>query len=319
MVVTGLTNATQITLGGAFVCARKSDGTVACWGSNGRGQLGDGTTTNRATPVLVRTATGTLGGVAEVYAGSNHACARRTDGTIWCWGYNFHGELGDGTMNDRSVAAQVAGLTGTAQLQVGANFACVRLGDAMNRVQCWGRNIEYQLADGSNTNRFRPTYVTSTASTIAVPVTQTGITALRCDQIGCWARFTDASAHRWGFGSYSRVTTDPSAIIGIPQYEDQGFGVTCQIRTDMNLYCSGLNEFGQVGVGRVSYSEPATLVTGMFSRVQGGVAPGVPCAIERTTGRVLCWGPTRNDYLLNAGTAPGVTGITRTPSAITLP
>jgi alpha-tubulin suppressor-like RCC1 family protein len=319
--VTGLTTATQITVGGAFVCARKADGTVACWGANGVGQLGNGSTTASSVPVLVRTAAGTLGGVVEVHAGTNHACARRTDGTIWCWGYNFHGELGDGTMSNRSVAAPVTGLTATAQLQVGSNFACARLGDAMNRVMCWGRNIEYQLGDGSNTNRFRPGYVTAPTSTITAPVEQPGITALRCEETGCWARLTAGTAHRWGFSNIilSRVSVDPIGVINLPGYADQGFGVNCTLRTDMNLYCQGLNEFGQLGIGRTSYSEVATLVPGSYARIQAGIAPGVPCAIERTTGRVFCWGPTRSNYLANAGAAPGVDGITRAPAVITLP
>src|SRR5262249_10343745 len=86
----------EVALGYSHTCARKIDGTLWCWGDNSSGQLGDGTTVNKSSPVQI--GAGTLGSaVAEVALGSYHTCARKTDGTLWCWGYNTSGELGDGT------------------------------------------------------------------------------------------------------------------------------------------------------------------------------------------------------------------------------
>jgi alpha-tubulin suppressor-like RCC1 family protein len=77
-----------------YTCARKTDGTLWCWGRSFWGQLGDGTTADKSSPVQV-TALGTS--AVEVAVGEMYTCARKTDGTLWCWGYNFWGQLGDGT------------------------------------------------------------------------------------------------------------------------------------------------------------------------------------------------------------------------------
>src|SRR5205823_835287 len=83
--------------------AVKSDGTVWAWGANDQGQLGDGTTTNRTTPVQV---TG-LTGVTAIAAGGWHTLALKSDGTIWGWGGNWAGQLGDGTTINRASPVQV--------------------------------------------------------------------------------------------------------------------------------------------------------------------------------------------------------------------
>ena len=85
-------------------CGVRSDGTLWCWGYNYYGQLGNGLTTDSASPVQVTT----LGAsVAQVSAQLPHTCARKTDGTLWCWGYNGYGQLGDGTTANRTTPVQV--------------------------------------------------------------------------------------------------------------------------------------------------------------------------------------------------------------------
>jgi alpha-tubulin suppressor-like RCC1 family protein len=69
------------------------DGTARCWGSNGAGELGDGTAEERANPVVVEG----LEGVRAIAAGGSHTCAVLDNGRVYCWGYNYHGQLGDGT------------------------------------------------------------------------------------------------------------------------------------------------------------------------------------------------------------------------------
>lgn len=88
-IVTGLRGVTAI----SDACAVLSDGTVACWGNNTTGQLGNGTTTNSFTPVAVSN----LSGVSTVCSGGSHACALLSNGTVECWGDNSGGQLGDGT------------------------------------------------------------------------------------------------------------------------------------------------------------------------------------------------------------------------------
>jgi alpha-tubulin suppressor-like RCC1 family protein len=78
-----------------------------CWGDNGFGQLGDGTTTNRPVPVQV---SGHTPDWATVSDGLGHTCAEKTEGTVWCWGWNIDGQLGDGTTTDSPVPVQVSGM-----------------------------------------------------------------------------------------------------------------------------------------------------------------------------------------------------------------
>ena len=84
-------------------CAVSVAGTGCCWGSNSKGQLGDGTTTDRSSPVSFGT------GVVAAAAGGMHSCARTTEGTLYCWGDNSAGQLGDGTTTDSPVPKEIAG------------------------------------------------------------------------------------------------------------------------------------------------------------------------------------------------------------------
>lgn len=109
--VIGLANVTRITDGGLHNCALLTDHTARCWGNNANGQLGDGTTTHRATPVPVLSPTGASGWqVAEIQAGGEFTCAIDLVGKVWCWGRNQYGQLGDGTTANRSLPTQVTGL-----------------------------------------------------------------------------------------------------------------------------------------------------------------------------------------------------------------
>jgi len=105
VVVSGLSNAVALNTAYSHTCAVKADGTVACWGFNNAGQLGDGTIVNKGVP----TAVPGLTNVAAVAASASHSCALKDDGSAVCWGGNGSGQLGDGTMVDRGAATAVLG------------------------------------------------------------------------------------------------------------------------------------------------------------------------------------------------------------------
>ena len=112
-----------------------------CWGNNIYGQLGDGSTTNRLSPVTV---TGVAGGVIQ--AGNDHTCLLNS-GSIKCWGRNYEGQLGNGTFLNSSSAVDVTGISGATDLAAGALHTCVVLPD--QNVACWGSNSEGQLGKPS--------------------------------------------------------------------------------------------------------------------------------------------------------------------------
>ena len=137
--------------------AVRSDGTVWTWGTNGSGRLGDGTTEDRPTPVQV---TG-LENITAVAAGASHSLALASDGTVWTWGWswgwNASGQLGDGTVLDRSTPAQVSGLEDVASITAGPSHSVAANADGV--AWTWGRNDSGQLGGGRSPNRRVPTLV----------------------------------------------------------------------------------------------------------------------------------------------------------------
>jgi alpha-tubulin suppressor-like RCC1 family protein len=104
-----------VSAGSDHSLALKADGTVWAWGYNYYGQLGDGTTVSKSTPVQVSGLTG----VTAIAAGGSHSLAVKGDGTVWTWGYNVYGQLGDGTNTQRETPVQVSGLTGATAIAAG--------------------------------------------------------------------------------------------------------------------------------------------------------------------------------------------------------
>jgi len=133
--VTGLGNAVvDVQASNAHTCARKTDGTLWCWGGGGSGQVGDGSLGDEPSPVQVIV----LGAnVVEVATGGAHTCARKGDGTLWCWGLNSTGQVGDGTKMNRSSPVQVTALGADVRgVAAGITHTCARKGDGT--LWCWG-------------------------------------------------------------------------------------------------------------------------------------------------------------------------------------
>ena len=143
--VTGLTEGVAtVAIGYDHACAVTTAGGLQCWGDNRAGQLGDGTTTNRSTPVDV---TGLTSGVATVAAGFNHTCAITTAGGLQCWGGNLAGQLGDGTTTNRSTPVVVTRFTNNAEAVAAGSFHTCAITTA-GGLQCWGENFFGQLGTG---------------------------------------------------------------------------------------------------------------------------------------------------------------------------
>jgi alpha-tubulin suppressor-like RCC1 family protein len=126
-------------------CALTTAGGVLCWGLNEYGQLGDGTTTDRSTPVGVA---GLGSEVAALAADGYYTCALTTAGGVKCWGSNWSGQLGDGTTTDRLTPVDVAGLgSGAVAIASGGGHTCALL--TAGRVKCWGSDHSGQLGLGT--------------------------------------------------------------------------------------------------------------------------------------------------------------------------
>jgi len=138
--------------------AIKSDGTVWAWGANLFGQLGDGTITNRSTPVQVKEDVAiVLTDVVSVSAGYYYALFLKSDGTVWSCGYNYSGQLGNGTTSNTSYATQVNGINDVVHISAGTSHSMAVESDGT--AWAWGENNRGQLGDGTKINRLSPVMV----------------------------------------------------------------------------------------------------------------------------------------------------------------
>jgi alpha-tubulin suppressor-like RCC1 family protein len=150
--ISGGTNWKQVACGTSHTAAIKTDGTLWTWGWNPFGQLGDNTTTDKSSPVQT-----IAGGTnwQHVVTGAYHIAAIKTDGTLWTWGYNNYGQLGNNTATPKSSPVQtISGGTNWKQVAGGVYQTAAIKTDGT--LWSWGRNDYGQLGDNTNANKSSP-------------------------------------------------------------------------------------------------------------------------------------------------------------------
>jgi alpha-tubulin suppressor-like RCC1 family protein len=286
--VSGLTGGvSSIAAGYGHTCALMTSGDVQCWGDNGYGQLGDGTTTERHTPVNVSDLTG---GVRAIAAGGDHTCALTSSGGLKCWGHNLHGRLGDGTTIERHTPVDVSRLTnGLSAVAAGWNHTCALT--TTGSVKCWGYNEYGQLGDGTTTERHTPVDVSGLSS---------GVSAIAAGVGHTCALTTSGGVRCWGFNGYGQLG-DGTATDSYTPVDVNGLtsGVsaiaaslyhTCALTTAGGLKCWGNNAYGQLGDGTTTDRYTPVDVSGLTSGVNAlAVGIGYTCALT-TDGGAKCWG-----------------------------
>jgi len=278
--VTGLSGAIYIDADYTDSCAQLADSTVLCWGSNNYGQLGDGTTDERHTPVSV------LGGkaVRQVSLGEYHSCALLQDGTV-SW-YGLGAESSDaGVAKAYRTPLSVPGLTNVTQISAGAVINCALLGDTT--VSCWGG----QSATTDLPLVASPVAGLSQVTKVAVAVA-TGCALLQDQTVKCWGRNTYGTLGDGTLGDGTTVDHDtPTPVAGLSGVVDlvPGENHFCALLAAGNVMCWGLNEQGQLGDGSRT-TRPAPVAVAGLAGVKQVSAGGTHTCALLTTGAVMCWG-----------------------------
>jgi len=265
--VPGLTNVKAVAAGSLHNLAVKSDGTVWAWGFNYFGQVGTGTTDrgNLLSPIRVKGLTG----VIAVAAGGDTSFALRSDRTVWAWGYNGQGELGNGTSdeNAHSTPTRVKNLTTAVGIGAGVEHGLAVLADGS--LSAWGDNQSSEL--GASTTATCGGY-SSPCSTVPVRVSGlSGVTAVAGGYGYSLALKSDGSAWGWGNDGYGELGNGAAQLYGSVKNPVRatvrgvvaiaaGASHSLWLRSDGTLWAAGSNQFGQLGDGTFNDSPTPVLV-----------------------------------------------------------
>jgi alpha-tubulin suppressor-like RCC1 family protein len=284
----------QVAAGRTHNLALRSDGTVSAWGINEHGALGDGTTTDRSTPVRVSGLTGVM---TQVAAGEEFSLALRSDGTVWAWGRNDRGQLGRGTTSSgEGVPARVAVLNRVTKISAGRDFGLALRSDGI--VFAWGANRFGQVGNGAMS--FSPV---SVPVKIAGLAQVTGISAGWDSSLATETSGISAVTSVWAWGNNEdgqlgdgttagrstpeRVTGLPVSIAGV----SAGGQFAAVLGTDGSVWGWGTN-----GLGQLDIAPPGSAVTRPVNMIAAGSritqisAGGGHVLALRSDGTVLGWG-----------------------------
>ena len=310
----------DIAAGTGHTIALKADGTVWTWGENFNGQLGNNSTIESHIPVQVNgpDGIGYLSDIVAVAAGYQYSLALRSDGTVWAWGNNSNGELGDNTSTKRSTPVQVRGVKGGGYLteiiaiEAGKNHTVALKSDGT--VLAWGNNAYGQLGDATTTTRYAPVYAVKYISGGYYPFN--GAIAVAAGYSNSAAIKPDGTAWTWGDNTYGQLGLRTNKSWSAPEQVvnglgDIGFGYMKDaieitvgyqhiviLKRDKTVWTSGRNNHGQMGDGSyIDKNAPVQVVgvgnTGYLSNIVG-IAGEQHTIAFKENGITLAWG--NNEY-----------------------
>lgn len=284
------TLAQQIAAGGWHSLVICNDSTVRAFGENATGQLGDGTNTDSSTPLSVAG----LSGVVAVSAGGDqleaHSMALKSDGTVWCWGSNLYGGLGNGSTNQSGAPVQAIGLSNVVAISAGGWHSAALKADGT--VWAWGWNTDGQLGDGTTTDHTIPAQVPGLNNIVAIEAGTYHTLALKNDGT-VWAWGDNVSGQVGNNTNTDQLT--PVQVMGLTNVAAIAAGrfYSLAVKTDGTVWTWGENLYGQLGDGTTTDRLTPVQVpnlTGVIKATCGAFESHV----IKTDGTAWAWG--RNTY-----------------------
>jgi alpha-tubulin suppressor-like RCC1 family protein len=300
--VTGLADGAAVACGFDYSCALRSDGSVACWGNDDYGQLGnapgagaelcdtDFHCSTRPVPVPGLGRTTAIAATAD--DGSEHSCALLSDGTIECWAANTGGELGSGTPSSASSPpVTVTGLRGATAVAVASAYTCAVAGDGT--VDCWGQDVTLGIgAPMSNC------FGTPCASVPAPVVGLAGAIAIAAGSVFRCALLFDGTVRCWGQNDLGELGNGSGTSVSTPTVVSGLAGAAavttsrrhaCALLRTGTVKCWGANSSGQLGDGTRTDSSSPVDVVGLAGVSTVAAGADFTCA-GLADGSIRCWG-----------------------------
>jgi len=273
-VLSGKTIISPISIREYHACAVASDNNAYCWGYNNKGQLGNNSTSQSTVPVAVNTA-GVLSGktLTAVAVGQYSSCALASDGTVYCWGENVYGQLGNNSTSESHVpvAVNTSGvLSGKTVSNITSGYQNVCSIASDNNAYCWGRGDYGQLGNNSTSQSNVPAAV-NTAGVLSGKT----ISSIKGGLYHTCAVASDNNAYCWGRGDYGQLgnSGNSDSLVPVAVSTSGAFSGktiksvapgrlhTCFVASDNAVYCLGWNVFGQLGDGTTTDSPTPVVAT----------------------------------------------------------
>jgi alpha-tubulin suppressor-like RCC1 family protein len=278
----------------------KSDGTLWAWGDNDSGQLGDGTTTDSSVPVQESSHSTDW---SSVDAGYYHTVAMKSNGTVWCWGYNNHGQLGNSSTANSSIPVQESSHSTWNMISAGGFHTAAIKADGT--LWSWGNNIEGEMADGTDSNdRLTPTQESSHSIWNMVSAGGFHTAAIK----------TNGTLWSWGYTGDGQIGNNSVASIHVclPQQEYShstnwvmliaGGRYTVAMKSDHTLWAWGNNNFGELGNGDFLDRRVPVSVDNNSSDWQAFSTGDRHTIATKTNGELWTWGYNTSGQLGNGET-----------------
>ena len=283
-------NITTIRGGVLHSMALSQAGTLWSWGSNDRGEQGDGSHYQRISPGLVSAFSANT--ISSFSAGGLFSLASKTDGTVWSWGKNFYGELGRGqpafgSSSDQPSPGIIPGLSGVIYVAAGGDHGLALKSNGT--VWAWGSNSRGQLGDGGTTNRVTPLQVIGLTGVVtAISASENNSLALRNDgTVWQWGNHNQST----GVLSDDPALTVPTQVGGLNGIIAITTGVThsLALKSDGTVWAWGFNDSGQIGDGTTTRRLSPVQVIGLSSVT--AIAAGEKHSLAlKSGGSVMAWG-----------------------------